>query len=113
MAFYNKHFELRPLDVLTAGHKVLIKYSETHFVDENGVMGPAGRFIYSDSSSTSAGDPLVTEMIFTYASSKYELVSVLTNKGCFRIVKLFVSFLLASERTFSIYKRLAARKKKR
>ena len=110
LAFYQKHFELRPLDFLTAGHKVVIKYSEKHFVDENGVMGPTGRFIYSDSSSTSAEDPLVTEMIFTYASSKYELVSVLTNKSYFRIVKLFATFLLASERTYSIYKRLAVRK---
>ena len=76
-----KQGELRPLDDVSAGHKVLIRYFEKHFLDKNDVMGPAGRFIYSDSSSTSAGDPLVTEMIFTYASCKYELVSVLTNKS--------------------------------
>ena len=106
-AFYEKYFALRPQDLVTGGHKVLVTYSEKHFVDKNGVMGPSGRFIYSESSSTSGGNPLVTEMIFTYASSKYELISVLTSKSYFRIVKLLATFLLAFERAYSTYKRLA------
>ena len=48
-------------------------------------------------------------IIFLYSSSIYELISVLDNVNYMGVLRLAATFLLTSERMYSMYKRFVAK----
>ena len=107
VAFYNQNFATRPLQLISGGHKALIKFNEKQFADENGFVDPdIGRHIMSEITSTSGDDLKKTEMIFLWGSEIYEKVSVVSTGRYLEIAKVVATFILASERILAIYLRV-------
>ena len=106
MDFYEENFSLRPLMSFSGGRRTLLKLSQQVIEDSENAHSSKdglGRFINTEISSTSSGNPSHSEMIVAWESSYYALNRRITQGSVWHVFTILATFILTVEKIYSCY----------
>ena len=106
--FYEENFSLRPLMFFSGGRRTLLKLSQNVIENSENPQSSKdglGRFINTEISSTSSGNPSHSEMIVAWESSYYTLNRRITQGSVWHVFTILATFILTIEKIYSYYRR--------
>ena len=102
---FDAKYHSRPDFLVSGGQHILIKLDSTVFPDTDGNVGTSGRYINSQMSSTSSGDPLYTRIVVTWNSEVYKSVQKVNLGSYWNIAQVVATFGLSVELLVAMYGR--------